>query len=120
MNVDGNSDYTGMKFGTLRKNLKINSDYGSIRIGNLANGFESVTIDSEYAGIRIGTSASNNFSFVIDLQYAGFKRNNSNIEMFKSIVKTTRKHYEGVYGKGKSNSKVTIKSQYGSVTISEN
>ena len=40
--------------------------------------------------------------------------------MFKRIVKNTNKYYEGVYGKGKSNSKITIKSEYGSVALYEN
>ena len=119
-NATGNGDYTALKFGTVKKNLNIKSDYGAIRIENLANGFESVSIDSEFAGIKIGTSSTNNFSFVIDLQYASFKRNSSNVELFKSIVKNSKKHYEGVYGKGNSNSKITIKSEYGSVTFSEN
>ena len=110
--VNGNGDYTGLKFGTLKKRLKVISDYGSIRIKDLAKGFESVYINSEYAGIKIGTSPDNNFNFVIDLQFAGFKRNDNNIEMFKSIVKNTKKYYEGVYGKGNSNSKITIKSEY--------
>jgi len=119
-NATGNGDYTALKFGTVKKNLKVKSDYGSIKIENLANGFESVTIDSEYAGIKIGTSATNNFSFIIDLQYAGFKRNNDNVELLKSIVKNSKKYYEGIYGKGNSNSKIIIKSEYGSVTFSEN
>ncbi|MFY0629369.1 MAG: hypothetical protein JXR05_03245 [Flavobacteriaceae bacterium] len=120
VNANGNGDYTGLKFGTVKKNLKINSDYGSIRIGNLAKGFESVYIDSEYAGIRIGTSTDNNFKFIIDLQYASFKKNDSNVEIFKSNVKSSKKYYEGVYGKGNSNSKLTIKSEYGSVLFNEN
>lgn len=118
-NVAGNGDYSALRFGTVKKNLDIKSEYGAIRIGNLANGFESVSIDSEYAGIKIGTSTSNNFSFILDLRYAGFKRNNDNVELFKSIVKNSTKYYEGVYGKGNSNSKITIKSEYGSVTFSE-
>ena len=116
----GSGDYTGFKFGTITNKLKLNSDYGSIYIKNLAEGFESVDINSEYAGIKIGTSPNNHFSFTIDLQYAGFKRNDQYVELFKSIEKNTKKHYEGVYGKGKSNSKVTIKSEYGSVTFYEN
>ena len=119
-NVSGNGDYAGLKFGTVKKNLRISTDYGSVRIKDLAKGFESVYIDSEHAGIKIGTSSDNNFNFVVDLQYGGFKRNNSNIEMFKSIVKNTKKYYEGVYGKGKSNSKLTIKSEYGSFSLYEN
>lgn len=115
-----NGDYTGFRFGTITKKLKLNSDYGSVRVKNLANGFESVNINSEYAGIKIGIEPGTNFNFVIDLQYAGFKRSDSKVELFKSIVKNNKKHYEGVYGKGGSNSKVTIKSEYGSVSFYEN
>ena len=108
------------RFGTIRKSLKLDSDYGSIRVKNLAKDFDSVDIKSQYAGIRIGTDSNNNFSFVLDLQYAGFKRNDDNIELFKSVVKSTKKHYEGVFGKGNSSSKIKIRSQYGSVSFQEN
>ncbi len=118
--IYGNGDYTSMRFGTIRRNLKIDSDYGSIKVKNLEEGFEMVDIDSEYAGIRIGIASSNNFNFAIDLQYAGFKRNDENIELFKSIVKSSKKYYEGVFGKGNSSSRIKIRSQYGSVTFQDN
>ena len=119
-NISGNSDYTGMRFGTVKKNLNIDTDYGSVTVKRLAKGFESVDIDGQYAGIRIGVDSNASFDFVIDLQYAGFKRNNDKIEFYKSISKTTKKHYEGKYGKGNSNSKIKIRSQYGGVSIKEN
>jgi len=118
-NVSGNSDYSSLKLGTITKNLEINADYGSIRVKNLAKGFEMVDIVAEYTGIRIEVEPGNNFDFVIDLQYASFKRDRENVEIFKSIEKSSRKHYEGVYGKQKSTSKVIIKSQYGGVSIKE-
>ncbi|MGB1284122.1 MAG: hypothetical protein ACPG44_06610 [Polaribacter sp.] len=117
VNVSGNSDYTSMRFGNVRKNLKIDTDYGSIKIANLSKGFESVDISSEYAGIRIGIEQGNVFDFVLNLQYAGFKRNDSNIELFKSISKSSKKYYEGKYGKGNTNSKIKISSQYGGVSF---
>ena len=113
-------DYTGFRFGTVTKKLKLRSDYGSVRVKNLANGFELVDINSEYAGIKIGIEPGTNFDFVIDLQYAGFKRSDNNVELYKSIVKNSKKYYEGIYGKGDSNSKVIIKSEYGSVSFNEN
>ena len=119
-NVNGNSDYTSMRFGTIKKNLIIDTDYGSVTVKRLAKGFEKVDIDGQYAGIRIGLDTDVSFDFVIDLQYAGFKRDNDKIEFFKSISKTTKKHYEGKYGKGNSNSKIKIRSQYGGVSIKEN
>lgn len=118
--ANGSGDYTGFKFGTVSKNLKVNSDYGSIRISNLVDGFDYVDINSEYASVKIGLGPNVNFDFSIDLQYAGFKRNNSNIDMRKSIVKNSKKYYEGSYGKGSSTSKVTIRSEYGGVSFYEN
>ncbi len=118
--VKGSGDYTGLKFGTITKNLVISSDYGSIRVKNLANGFELVDINSEFAGIKIGIEPGTSFDFVVELQYAGFKRNNSKIDMRKSMEKNSKKYYEGTYGKSGSGSKINIRSEYGSVTFNEN
>jgi hypothetical protein len=122
-NVDsasGTGDYTGLKFGTVNTRLKVNTDYGSVRIKNLAEGFDYVDIDTEFASVKIGMSPNISFDFVLNLQYAGFKRDNSNIDMRKSIKKNNKAYYEGTYGKGNSNSKITIKSEYGGVTFYEN
>lgn len=116
----GSSDYTGMKFGTITKKLNLSADYGSIRVKNLANGFESVDINSEFASIKLGIEAGTSFDFVVDLQYAGFRRNDSKIDMRKSIVKNTKKYYEGTYGKSGSGSKINIRSEYGGVSFNEN
>lgn len=118
--IIGNSDYAGIKIGTITKNLKINTDYGGVRVNNIANGFESVDIDGSYAGIKLGTSEDNNFNFVINLGYAGFSYPDDKVEMIKRIKKTTKKYYEGTFGKGNSNSKITIKSSYGGVSLKIN
>ncbi len=118
--VKGNSDYVSMKFGTIRKNLNIDADYGSVTIKNLAKGFENVTLSTQYTGIKIGVASDAVFNFEIDLQYAGFKRDDEKVDIYKSISKTTKKYYEGKYGKGNTNSTVNIKSQYGGVSIREN
>ena len=122
-NVDsasGTGDYTGIKFGTVNKRFKLNTDYGSVRIKNLAEGFDYVDIDTEFASVKIGMAPNISFDFVLDLQYAGFKRDNDKIDMRKSIKKNNKAHYEGTYGKGNSNSKITIRSEYGGITFYEN
>ena len=55
----------------------------------------------------------------MNLQYARFRYNDDNVDMYKSIEKSSKKYYEGTYGKGTSNSKLIIKSQYGGVTLKE-
>lgn len=119
-NIDGNSDYVSMRFGTIKKNLTIDTDYGAISVKKLAKGFESIQIDGQYAGIKIGVDADTVFDFTLDLQYASFKSNENNIEFFKKITKSSKKYYEGKFGKGNSNSTIKIRSQYGGVSITEN
>ena len=119
-NVSGNSDYTSMGFGTIKKNLEIDTEYGSLRVKELSKSFENVKITSEYAGIKIGIEEGANFDFEIDLQYAGFNRNAKSLDIFKSISKSSKKYYEGIYGKGSKNSRIKIYSQYGSVTFTDN
>lgn len=119
-NITGNSDYASIKIGTLKKNLKINTDYGGIRVQNIAKGFENITIDGSYAGIKLGTSSDNIFNFSIDLGYAGFGYPEEHVELQKSIKNTTKKHYEGTFGKGNSNSTINIKSKYGGVSLKLN
>lgn len=118
--ITGNSDYASMRIGTVRKNLTIDTDYGGLRINNLAKGFESVNINSSYASTKIGTSSDNNFSFDINLGYASFRYPEDQIEMHKSIKKNTKKSYSGVFGNGNGTSNLKIRSSYGGVTLRTN
>ncbi|AUC84721.1 hypothetical protein CW731_05175 [Polaribacter sp. ALD11] len=115
--IHGNSDYVTLRFGTVRKKLIIDSEYGSITIKKLMNGFEKVDITGQYTGIKIGVENEISFNFEIDLQYSSFKRDDDKVELFKSITKSTKKYYKGIYGQGKTNSILNINSQYGSVRI---
>ena len=119
-NITINSDYVSIRLGTVRKNMDVDTDYGSITVKNLSKDFENVTINAQYAGIRIGVDTNTSFNFEIDLQYAGFKRDDDKMEFSKSISKATKKYYEGKYGKGNTNATLKIKSQYGGVSIKEN
>ena len=118
--VSGSSDYASLRFGTIRKSLSTTSDYGSIRVKNLAKGFESVNINAEYAGIRIGVEPGTSFKFDIALQYASFRYDKDKVDMYKRIVKSTKKSYEGTFGQKNTNAKIKIRSQYGGVSIQEN
>ncbi|QOD61767.1 hypothetical protein H9I45_04790 [Polaribacter haliotis] len=119
-NINGNSDYVSLRFGTVRKNLTIDTEYGSLTVKNLAKNFEKVDVSGQYTGIKIYVEPKISFNFEIDLQYGSFKRNNDNIELFKSNSKSTKKYYEGKYGKGNPSGNLKINSQYGSVRIEEN
>jgi hypothetical protein len=118
--VIGSSDYTGLRFGSISKKLQINTDYGSIFVKDLKKNFELVSINGEFTTIKIAVAPEVDFSFIFDLQYTGFKENNDKMTFFTKIEKSTKKYYEGKFGKGNSNSKLNVKSQYGSISINEN
>ncbi|WP_431003269.1 hypothetical protein [Tenacibaculum sp. TC6] len=120
VDVYGNSDYAGVKIGTIHKNLEIDTDYGGVKVENIANGFEKISIKGSYAGIKLGTKASNSFKFTVSLEYASFNHPDEKIEFFKSIKKSSKKYYEGIFGSSHTNSVIDIKSSYGGVSLNIN
>ena len=56
----------------------------------------------------------------MNLSYSGFKYPKEYVETYKAVRKTSKKYYEGKFGKETSNSKINIKSDYGGVSIKIN
>ena len=116
--VVGDGDYLTTRLGVISKKVAITSDYGSLRIEDLKEGFDSVTINGDYCGIKIGTPDAP-FNFVLKLSYGSFKRGDNGYDFMKQIVKSSSKYYEGYYKSKNSNSTITVDSDYGSVTFYE-
>jgi len=119
-NIVGNGDYLSMNFGTIYKNLKIETDYGNIKVDKLMKGFEKVEINSDYANTKIGLDPAASFNFILDLSYAGFSYNGENINYNKKVVKNTSKYYEGYINNENSSSSINISSDYGGVKFYKN
>lgn len=115
--VVGNGDYLTTVLGSISRNIKISSDYGSIKIEDLKDGFSTVTINSNYTGIKIGVPKTSAFNFDLQLSYSGFKYDDSQFEFNKKIVKSSSKYYEGYFKNQNSNSTIKIESDYGGVTF---
>jgi len=116
-NIIGNGDYLTMRFGEIYKNLKLDSDYGGIRINKLMKGFESVSINSDYTHIKIGLDSDISFNFTVELSYGGFDIDSENVNYNKKVIKSTSKYYEGFVNKENSSSTIEISSDYGSVKL---
>ncbi len=118
-NLSGNGDYLTLVIGDVYKNIELNSDYGSIKIGRLTANAGNVSIQSNYAGITIGYDASYNFKFELDLEYASL-RDSDGFEFTKKKVESTDKYYQGYYGSSSASNLIKISSDYGSVSFKKN
>ncbi|UOB18242.1 hypothetical protein [Abyssalbus ytuae] len=117
-NIEGNGDYLTTKFGVLHGNIRIRSDYGSIKIDELAADAGNVEIRSDYTGIKIGYNPNYHFNFSFNLEYAGL-RGGEDFDFRIKRENNTDKYYEGHYGSEGKNS-VNITADYGSVSFNRN
>jgi len=115
-NLKGNGDYLTLVVGDVYRNVEINADYGSIKIGKMTANAGNVYIQSNYTGITIGYDPSYHFKFDLDLQYASL-RDSDGFEFTKKKVESTDKYYVGYYGNPSSSNNIKINSDYGSVTF---
>lgn len=118
-NVEGNGDYVGVKLGNVHGNVSINNDYGSLKIDRLAPEVGNVKIRTAYTGVKIGYAPLYYFDFEITAQYAGVS-GKEDFEINHSQEKSTEKYYTGYYGKENSGNRLSISSDYGSITFYQN
>lgn len=118
-NIEGNGDYITIKLGTVHGNVDISSDYGSIRIDELAEDAGNVSIRTDYTGVKIGYSSNYHFDFKITTSYAGVSGKDEFVTNI-SMEKSSSKHYEGYHGSQGSGNMVTINSDYGGISFTKN
>jgi len=116
-NIDGNSDYVSLKFGKIANSLRIDADYGSLKIAEMGENFSKISLDLGYTGVKMGIHKNSSFNYIIDSKYGGITLPN-NVNNTKEITKNTSKHFEGSYNGSKG--RVSIISKYGSVKITTN
>ncbi|MGB5819407.1 MAG: hypothetical protein WBG90_07960 [Saonia sp.] len=118
-NVQGNGDYINTKLGTIHGNVDINADYGSLKIGNIAADAGNIDIRTDYTGIKIGYDSQYHFDFEITTEYAGVS-GKENFEINISKEKSNERYYKGYYGEPNSGNRVSITSDYGSISFYKN
>jgi len=117
-NIQGNGDYVTIRLGTIHGNVDLVSDYGSIRIAELAEDAGNVSIRTDYTGIKIGYNANYHFDFDITTSYSGVS-GKDDFEINVSTEKSNNKHYEGYYGSTNSGNRVTLNSDYGGISFTK-
>jgi hypothetical protein len=114
--VIGSGDYVTNRLGTISGSVNLNTDYGSIRINRMTATAKNVKINSNYTGIKLGFDSGYSFNFALDLSYSGFHGDES-VTVSSKSVQNSKKQYSGYHGIKNSGNKVSINSDYGSITF---
>ncbi len=117
--ISGQGDYIPTHINTLTRELSINSDYGSIKIDDLAKSFERVAISADYTQVKIGFNAETEFTFQVNLTYADLKGKDY-VTISKSITRNQSRKYTGYLTNSNTRSSISIDSEYGTVTFFKN
>ncbi len=115
--IEGNSDYTGIHIGTVKENLIIDTDYGSLRVDSFECKNTTSEISSDYASIKISIPEKQSVLFEVKTSYAGVRYPKTRTKFYKQIKDNSSKYYEGVIGDENTKTKLIINSDYGKVSI---
>ena len=110
-----NSKYTNYKISELGKKLVLDTEYGSVRVGEVSEGFELIDITNSYGGISIGLDDLP-YNLDADCDYCSVKLSEGS---FSGTRKKDNQHLtlEGTVNGGSATSKVNIRSRYGGVKL---
>jgi hypothetical protein len=117
--VTSSGNYITHNFGTIRKSLNSNSNYGKINIDKLAKEVTEVTLNGKYTNMNIGYETGFSFGFSFSLSYGNVKGTDDFVMQTENI-KSSSKEYSGYFGNPNSNAAITIASSYGNVNFSKN
>ena len=115
--INGNGDYVSIRLGEIYKTVNINANFGSLKIDKLDKDFENVKIKSDYTSIKIGIDSEASCNIKADLSFGNFSYNGDLFTFNKIKEKSMDKEYEGYFNTKSSNSYITTDTEFGSVKL---
>ncbi|WP_276345945.1 hypothetical protein [Daejeonella sp. JGW-45] len=120
--INATIKYSNAKIATLSNGGNFELAYASgFKIDDVDKNVKSLNINSSYSGVTLGIDENADFNFDVTVSYAGFNYNNQKMNLVNQMTDASKtkswnptKNYKGSMGKG-SDSKITIKSNYGGV-----
>lgn len=93
------------------------TEYGSLTVKHISTDFQSVRLDNSYGSVDLNFDADASYNLVAKSSFCkiSFDENNAEINYRNSSMESTE--IKGVIGKGKSESTVTVTSEFGAVSI---
>lgn len=115
--IELKSKFSDFKIKNLTELMNADTEYGSLKVRNIAPGFSDITVDNGFGSVILGFDSSASFAIEADLNFCDLDYPSGKARFSKKTSDTTEKYYQGTIGEGNSSSKVTIDSSFGNVVI---
>lgn len=115
----GRGDYVTFKIDAVSEVLDLNTDYGSITVGQLKQGFKEVTLRSDFTGIKLNYELGSEFTFTVDTEFGGINISDD-LTVTRSESDYTEKRKEGYSLNKNSSNTISIRTSYGGVKLTSN
>ncbi|NQU53628.1 MAG: hypothetical protein HQ522_13925 [Bacteroidetes bacterium] len=112
--VTATTKYSHLRIEELAKNLKIEAGYGSVKVGQVNSGFESISITNSYGQISLGLDDAS-YNVDASCEYCGISYPEEEFSGDKMKERNT-KTIKGKVGSA-SGGKVYIRSRYGEINL---
>ena len=114
--IEGNGDYLTFQLGKITNFLKLNNEFGSIRISEIFPTTKRIAINAEYTGIHLGIDQDWAFRFELNLEFAGL-RHDLDLYFNEKIIESNEKYYQGHHIDEETTNTLKIDSEFGSIKL---
>jgi hypothetical protein len=116
--VDSRSKFSDIEITRIEKSLALDIQYGNCDIHEMPTDFTSITIKNKYANVDIGIANTATYTLDADMRFCELDFPEDQADVSQRIFTNTSKTYKAVVGKGGvATSKVTVKSEFGNVSL---
>ncbi len=115
--VDSRSKFSDLNITRIDKSLNLDIQYGNCDIEEMPAEFSTINIINKYANVSVGLPSSANYSLEADLKFCDLDFPEDRTDYSQKIITNTSKSYRATVGKGATGSKVTIRSEFGNVSL---
>ncbi len=115
------SEFSSIRIDQLNKHIELDIDYGSIKIRDIASGFDMINIKSEFTGVDLYFKSPANFAFKASSEMGGINYPNELAKITYLEKEMMELDIEGYFGNAKGQSpKVILSMQNATANIKIN
>lgn len=115
--VESKSKFSDLKIGRIEKSLSLDIQYGTCNVEEMPADFSSINIVNKYGNVSVGLPETASYSLDAYLKFCDLEFPEEKGDFNQKITSNNMKTYKGTIGKASSGGKVTVRSEFGDVSL---